>query len=186
MIIHLLFLPTDGEDQIHFVIEAEPDFNILIRILTRVARHRIVVQEMHTAFMRIKIFKTFAITLSEPKKMPCGFQKGLNKEIEVHSVKILEQIHRDMLQEIDLLPKTLIESGCLTKHHLLQLAGVNKIPDVDTSFSDIVVENSLALLNGTFKDKRLLQHAARLLDKGKVDDAWQVLLRCHEIKKQCN
>lgn len=76
-----------------FVIEAEQDFNTLIRILTSVARNRILVQEMHTGFHENVNLQICTLTLSETKENAARLSQRINKEIDVHSVKIFEQLN---------------------------------------------------------------------------------------------
>ena len=74
----------------HLIIEAEVNFNILIRILTRLVRNRIEIKEMH--MQTLGAIQTFTITVSETKENVMKLSKRIDNEIDVHSIKILEQL----------------------------------------------------------------------------------------------
>jgi flavin reductase (DIM6/NTAB) family NADH-FMN oxidoreductase RutF len=78
----------------------------------------------------------------------------------------------------DALPKSIRHSRILTGNHLGQLANVHEMPVVQPSFDDEHLKNIIQYfsVNPEDMEKELHQYAARLLDEGKVDDAWQVLL----------
>lgn len=73
------------------IIEATVDFNILTRIITRLSRNRIEIKEMHMQTMGT--IQTFTITLSETKENVMKLSKRIDNEIDVHSIKILEQLN---------------------------------------------------------------------------------------------
>ncbi|TKK70236.1 flavin reductase family protein [Ilyomonas limi] len=79
----------------------------------------------------------------------------------------------------DNLPLSVLHSNILTGNHLAQLANVEAIPEPDASFNNVALlfilkeyKNNVIKMN---HELHLL--AARLLNNGLVEDAWQVLLR---------
>jgi flavin reductase (DIM6/NTAB) family NADH-FMN oxidoreductase RutF len=78
----------------------------------------------------------------------------------------------------DALPESIRHSKILTGNHLGQLANVHEMPQVYPSFDDEHLKNIIQYfsINPDEMEKELHQYAGRLLDEGRVDDAWQVLL----------
>lgn len=78
----------------------------------------------------------------------------------------------------DALPASIRHSTILTGNHLGQLANVHEIPEILPSFDDEHSKNIIQYfsVNPDEMEKELHKYAARLLDEGKVDAAWQVLL----------
>jgi flavin reductase (DIM6/NTAB) family NADH-FMN oxidoreductase RutF len=79
---------------------------------------------------------------------------------------------------IDALPDSIKNSDILTGNHLGQLANVSLQPLVDPAFYDDTLKNIIQYyaINPDEMEKELHIYATRLLNEGKVDDAWQVLL----------
>lgn len=79
---------------------------------------------------------------------------------------------------IDALPESIRFSRILTGNHLGMLANVHEAPVVQPSFTDDHLKQIVQYysLNPEDMEAELHRHAAVLLDAGKVDDAWQVLL----------
>lgn len=79
---------------------------------------------------------------------------------------------------VDALPLSIRQSRILTGNHLGQLGNVKQLPDVDPAFNDDRLKQIIQYfsINPEEMDKELHYLAARLLDEGKVADAWQVLL----------
>lgn len=79
---------------------------------------------------------------------------------------------------MDALPESLRHSSILTGNQLGQLANVHEMPVVLASFDDEHLKNIIQYfsVNPDEMEKELHRYAAQLLDKGKVDEAWQVLL----------
>jgi flavin reductase (DIM6/NTAB) family NADH-FMN oxidoreductase RutF len=79
---------------------------------------------------------------------------------------------------IDALPESIRFSKILTGNHLGQLANVYEMPMVDTSFDDEHLKNIVQYfsINPNEMEKEAHFYAAKLLDEGKVAEAWQVLL----------
>ena len=78
----------------------------------------------------------------------------------------------------DALPEGVRRSAILTGNHLGMLANVHELPVVQPSFDDEHLKNIIQYysVSPAEMEKELHTYAARLLDAGKVDDAWQVLL----------
>ena len=78
----------------------------------------------------------------------------------------------------DALPESVRRSSILTGNHLGMLANVHELPVVQPSFDDEHLKNIIQYysVSPAEMEKELHAYAAKLLDQGKVDDAWQVLL----------
>ena len=76
------------------------------------------------------------------------------------------------------LPESLRNSKILTGNQLGQLANVHEMPVVQPSFDDGHLKNIIQYfsVNPDEMEKELHKYAGRLLEEGKVDEAWQVLL----------
>ncbi len=79
---------------------------------------------------------------------------------------------------IDALPKGIKNSTILTGNHLGQLANVCEMPVIDASFDNEHVKQIVQYysLNPADMEFELHHYAAKLLNEGKVGEAWQVLL----------
>lgn len=79
---------------------------------------------------------------------------------------------------IDALPDSIRKSTILTGNHLGQLANVHDMPLIDPSYADDHLKQIVQYysLNPEEMEKELHLHAKKLLDEGRVGDAWQVLL----------
>ena len=78
----------------------------------------------------------------------------------------------------DALPEGIRYSKVLSGNHLGQLANVHELPMIQPSFDDEHLKNIIQYFSPDpgEMEKELHQYAAKLLDDGKVDEAWQVLL----------
>lgn len=78
----------------------------------------------------------------------------------------------------DALPESVRNSKILTGNQLGQLANVHELPVVQASFEDEHLKNIIQYFSVSpdEMEKELHQYAAKLLNVGKVDEAWQVLL----------
>lgn len=98
----------------------------------------------------------------------------INKEnlFEVQKPNVLLGIGFDQL------PPSVRTSSILTGNQLAQLAGVYELPVIDPSFEDNVLKNIFQYysLNPEEMEKELHLYAGTLLNEGKVNEAWQVLL----------
>jgi flavin reductase (DIM6/NTAB) family NADH-FMN oxidoreductase RutF len=79
---------------------------------------------------------------------------------------------------IDNLPESVKHSNLLTGNHLGQLANVHELPVIDPSFEDEKLKNIFQYysLNPAEMEIELHSYAAALLNEGKVNEAWQVLM----------
>jgi len=79
---------------------------------------------------------------------------------------------------VDNLPAHIRTSTILTGNNLGQLANVQSIPSVDPSFYTDTLKNIFQYyaINPDEMEKELHVYAKELLDKGMVNEAWQVLL----------
>ncbi len=79
---------------------------------------------------------------------------------------------------IDALPETIRNSKILTGNHLGQLANAHDYPNIDPSFDDAHLKQIVQYfsVNPDEMEKELHRYAAKLLNQGKVTEAWQVLL----------
>ena len=79
---------------------------------------------------------------------------------------------------MDALPDNIRTSRILTGNHLGQLANVNEYPKIDPSFEDEQLKQIVQYfsVNPEEMDKELHRFAGQLLEKGRVSEAWQVLL----------
>lgn len=79
---------------------------------------------------------------------------------------------------IDTLPESIRKSKVLTGNHLGQLANVHDMPVVDPAFENETLKQIVLYYNLDPKEMETETHklAATLLEEGKSDDAWQVLL----------
>ena len=79
---------------------------------------------------------------------------------------------------IDALPGNLRNSTILTGNHLGQLANVHELPVIDPAFDDDHLKQIIQYynINPDEMERELQTYAIKLLDAGKVQEAWQVLL----------
>ena len=79
---------------------------------------------------------------------------------------------------IDNLPASIRQSIILTGNHLGQLGNLNELPPVDAAFNDDQLKNIILYysIDPNEMEKELHYYAKDLLDAGKVQEAWQVLL----------
>ncbi len=79
---------------------------------------------------------------------------------------------------VDALPADIRNSKFLTGNHLGKLANVHEMPFVDPAFNDDRLKNIIQYysIDPGEMDIELHRYAKELLDAGKVNEAWQVLL----------
>ena len=79
---------------------------------------------------------------------------------------------------MDALPASIRNSKILSGNQLGQLANVHELPVVDPAFEDDRLKNIFQYysINPDEMEKELHAYAAKLLDAGRVKEAWQVLL----------
>lgn len=78
------------------------------------------------------------------------------------------------------LPTSVRHSQVLTKNHLAQLANVTTRPTIDPLYEDDFLDETLA--RNPEAEYVLHCHAKTKLEQGKVDEAWQILLRCCDTR----
>jgi flavin reductase (DIM6/NTAB) family NADH-FMN oxidoreductase RutF len=85
---------------------------------------------------------------------------------------------------IDALPESIRGSRYLTGNHLGALANVHEPPVLEPSFDDAHMKQIVQYysLNPSDMEKEMHLYAAKLLDEGRVAEAWQVLLTMEEPK----
>ncbi|HEU5054061.1 MAG TPA: flavin reductase family protein [Hanamia sp.] len=78
----------------------------------------------------------------------------------------------------DNLPEGIRSSEILTGNQLAQLANVHELPQVDPAFEDERLKNIFQYFSTdpAEMERELHKYAALLLEEGKVNEAWQVLL----------
>lgn len=103
--------------------------------------------------------------------------------ISAENLFIVEKPNTRLGIGIDALPDGIRNSKLLTGNHLGQLANVNELPAVAPSFDDEHLKNIVQYfsINPDEMEKELHAYAARLLDEGKLYEAWQVLLASENI-----
>ena len=79
---------------------------------------------------------------------------------------------------VDNLPASIRSSNILTGNNIGQLANVHEMPFVDPAFDDDTLKNIIQYysIDPDDMEKELHSYAKKLLDTGKVNEAWQVLL----------
>jgi flavin reductase (DIM6/NTAB) family NADH-FMN oxidoreductase RutF len=79
---------------------------------------------------------------------------------------------------MDALPGSIRESRILSGNHLGQLANVHVLPAVDPAFHDLRLQQIFQYfaIDPVEMERELHRYAVELLDAGKVQEAWQVLL----------
>ena len=79
---------------------------------------------------------------------------------------------------VDALPESIRSSKILSGNNLGQLANVNELPFVDPTFNDDQLKNIIQYfsINPIDMEAELHHYAKELLQQGKVEEAWQVLL----------
>jgi flavin reductase (DIM6/NTAB) family NADH-FMN oxidoreductase RutF len=79
---------------------------------------------------------------------------------------------------VDALPENIRKSNILTGNDLGQLANVNELPLINPSFEDPHLKQIIQYysINPDELEKELHIYARKLLEDGKTEDAWQVLL----------
>lgn len=84
---------------------------------------------------------------------------------------------------VDALPESIRLSKILTGNHLGQLANVNELPVVAPSFDDGQLKNIIQYfsVDPAEMEREIHIYAAKLLNEGKVYEAWQVLLATENL-----
>jgi flavin reductase (DIM6/NTAB) family NADH-FMN oxidoreductase RutF len=84
---------------------------------------------------------------------------------------------------IDMLPQAIRDSKILSGNHLGLLANVHEMPVIHASFEDEHFKNIIQYfsINPDDMEREIHNYAAKLLDDGKVEEAWQILLAVETI-----
>lgn len=99
-------------------------------------------------------------------------------KVDEHNLFSVEKPNVKLGIGIDALPETVRNSKILTGNNLGQLANVHEYPAVEATFENEKLKNIIQYfsVNPEEMDIELHKYAKELLDEGKVNEAWQVLL----------
>lgn len=99
-------------------------------------------------------------------------------KVDETNLFIVEKPNTRLGMGVDRLPASIRNSKILTGNNLGQLANISEIPAIDPAFDDIHLKQIIQYysINPAEMEKELQSYAQKLLDKGKVNEAWQVLL----------
>jgi hypothetical protein len=98
--------------------------------------------------------------------------------VDENSLFIVEKPNTQLGIGVDALPASIKNSSILTGNNLGQLANVPELPVIDPSFEDDHLKQIIQYysVNPVEMEKELHNYARKLLEKGEVGKAWQVLL----------
>jgi len=98
--------------------------------------------------------------------------------VDESNLFIVEKPNTQLGIGVDILPLSIRESKILTGNNLGQLANVHEYPVIDPSFEDDHLKQITQYysIDPVEMEKELHSYAKKLLDQGKVQEAWQVLL----------
>jgi flavin reductase (DIM6/NTAB) family NADH-FMN oxidoreductase RutF len=98
--------------------------------------------------------------------------------VDASNLFIVEKPNVKLGIGVDTLPASIRKSTILTGNNLGQLANVHDLPVIEPFFEDERLKNIFQYysISPAEMEKELHLYAKELLDKGKVKDAWQVLL----------
>jgi flavin reductase (DIM6/NTAB) family NADH-FMN oxidoreductase RutF len=99
-------------------------------------------------------------------------------KVDSSNLFIVEKPNLKLGIGVDALPPSIKKSNTLTGNHLGQLGNVHETPFIDPAFNDDRLKNIIQYysINPDEMEKELHLYAKELLDAGKVNEAWQVLL----------
>jgi flavin reductase (DIM6/NTAB) family NADH-FMN oxidoreductase RutF len=116
----------------------------------------------------------------DQRKMDLVARLGLNWYARINKDNIfeVEKPHLKLGTGVDSLPENIRTSKFLSGNDLGQLANVNELPTIDPAFDDDRLKQIIQYysINPEEMEKELHLYAKELLDKRKVNEAWQVLL----------
>ncbi len=116
----------------------------------------------------------------DQRKLDLAARLGGNWYARVNANNIFEvkKPNTELGVGIDSLPGSIKNSKILSGNHLGQLANVNEMPFVDPAFEDEKLKNIFQYysIEPEEMERELHLYAAILLNEGKIDEAWQVLL----------
>jgi flavin reductase (DIM6/NTAB) family NADH-FMN oxidoreductase RutF len=98
--------------------------------------------------------------------------------VDESNLFIVEKPNTQLGIGVDVLPIAIRQSKILTGNNLGQLANVHEYPVIDPSFDDDHLKQITQYysISPDEMEKELHSYAKKLLDQGKVNEAWQVLL----------
>lgn len=99
-------------------------------------------------------------------------------KVDESNLFIVEKPNTQLGIGVDNLPSSIRNSNILTGNNLGQLANVNQFPSIDPSFNDEHLKQIIQYYSNDPEEmeKELHDYSKKLLDQGKVKEAWQVLL----------
>ncbi|HKP32810.1 MAG TPA: flavin reductase family protein [Chitinophagaceae bacterium] len=99
-------------------------------------------------------------------------------KVDEHNLFKVEKPNVKLGIGYDALPDSIRKSKILSANNLAQLANVHDYPEIDPAFSDDHLKQIVQYFssNPDELEKELHTYAKKLLDEGKVNEAWQVLL----------
>jgi len=99
-------------------------------------------------------------------------------KVDETNLFIVEKPNTQLGIGVDALPDAVRNSKILTGNNLGQLANVHEMPFIDPAFDDSNLKQIIQYfsINPDEMEKELHRYAKKLLEEGKVREAWQVLL----------
>jgi flavin reductase (DIM6/NTAB) family NADH-FMN oxidoreductase RutF len=99
-------------------------------------------------------------------------------KVDTNSLFEVEKPNTKLGIGVDALPSSIRNSPILTGNNLGQLGNIEVIPQIDPSFDDAHLKEIIQYysISPDEMEKELHTYAQKLLDEGKVREAWQVLL----------
>ena len=98
--------------------------------------------------------------------------------VNEHNLFEVEKPNTQIGIGVDSLPPAIRNSKILTGNNLGQLGNVKELPVIEPSFDDEHLKQIIQYysVNPDEMEKELHSYAKKLLDSGKLNEAWQVLL----------
>jgi flavin reductase (DIM6/NTAB) family NADH-FMN oxidoreductase RutF len=99
-------------------------------------------------------------------------------KVDESNLFIVEKPNAKLGIGVDALPHNIRNSDILSANNIGQLANVHTMPEIDAAFADENLDKIFQYfsVNPEEMEKELHKYAKKLLDHGKVTEAWQVLL----------
>lgn len=99
-------------------------------------------------------------------------------KVDESNLFIVEKPNVKLGVGVDTLPKHVRNSDILSGNNLGQLANVHEMPEINPAFNDDHLKQIIQYYSVSPEEmeKELHTYAKKLLEQGKVEDAWQVLL----------
>jgi flavin reductase (DIM6/NTAB) family NADH-FMN oxidoreductase RutF len=99
-------------------------------------------------------------------------------KVDETNLFIVPKPNKELGIGVDALPESIRNSKILTGNDLGHLANVNEMPVIEPSFDDTHLKNIIQYysIDPDEMEKELHAYAKKLLNEGKVKEAWQVLL----------